>query len=264
MLLKGMNEVAQAARPLAAAEMVLVRIAYAADLPSPEDVVSTMGSDGGAGATSGTAPAGRPSGNGPRAAMTIAPAAAPALREFPRSAPRAQTQAAPRAELAAAPETETSEPVRGVARFEDLIALAQEKRDLIVKAALERDVRLVRFEDGKLELALEPGASKALIGDLARKLQQWTNRRWMVVISAEAGAPTVRAQTEARREEISIGVTADPLVQAVLTSFPGAEIVGVRLREDAAAAVEVIAEAPPESDTFDEANPPPADGDDDL
>ena len=45
--------------------------------------------------------------------------------------------------------------IRAIKSFEDLIALAGEKRDLAIKSALERDVRLVRFEDGKLELALE-------------------------------------------------------------------------------------------------------------
>ncbi|MGD9847286.1 MAG: DNA polymerase III subunit gamma/tau [Variibacter sp.] len=258
MLLKGIAEAQSAAKPLAAAEMVLVRIAYAAGLPSPEDLVGTF-SGGDAPGADAVGAAGRPNGNAPRATMAAAPATASLSaggpREFPRSAPRAQTQQAARAELAPSTDIQSSEPVRAVARFEDLIALAQEKRDLMVKAALERDVRLVGFEDGKLEVALEPGASKALVGDLARKLQQWTNRRWMVVISAEAGAPTVRAQADARREEISTGVTADPLVQAVLTSFPGAEIVGVRLRED-------LVPPPAVSDTFDEANPPPVEDDD--
>jgi DNA polymerase-3 subunit gamma/tau len=260
MLLKGIAEAQSAAKPLAAAEMVLVRIAYAAGLPSPEDLVSAISGDDTSGTNAGTAGVtARSNGNGPRAAMTASgtpSVSAAAPREFPRSAPRAQTQQVARAELAPSADAQSSEPVRAVARFEDLIALAQEKRDLMVKAALERDLRLVGFEDGKLEVALEPGASKALVGDLARKLQQWTNRRWMVVISAEAGAPTLRAQADARREEISTGVTADPLVQAVLTSFPGAEIVGVRLREDLAAP------SPADPDAFDESNPPPIDDDD--
>src|SRR5262249_2408419 len=66
------------------------------------------------------------------------------------------------------------------ARFSDLIGFAGEQRDLQLKAILERDVRLVRFEDGKLEIALEPGASKTLIGDLSRRLAALTGRRWMV------------------------------------------------------------------------------------
>ena len=48
----------------------------------------------------------------------------------------------------------------------------------MTKAALEADMRLVRFEDGRLEVALEPNAARTLINDLSRKLEQWTGRRW--------------------------------------------------------------------------------------
>jgi DNA polymerase-3 subunit gamma/tau len=115
-----------------------------------------------------------------------------------------------------------------LARFEDLVALAAEKRDLPTKSALERDVRLVRFEPGRLEVALEPSASKAIVSDLARKISQWTGQRWMVVVSGEQGQPTIREQNEARRAALEVGVQADPLVKAVLAKFPGAQIVSVR------------------------------------
>jgi DNA polymerase-3 subunit gamma/tau len=97
-----------------------------------------------------------------------------------------------------------------------------------MKSALERDVRLVRFEDGTLEIALEPSAAKSLVNDLSKKLTDWTGRRWMVAVSTDAGAPPLRAQAEARKAELKNDVRSDPLVQAVLTRFPGAEIVEVR------------------------------------
>jgi DNA polymerase-3 subunit gamma/tau len=118
-------------------------------------------------------------------------------------------------------------PVLTLATFEDVVALAATRRDIAVKTALERDVRLVRCEDGKLELALEPSARRTLINDLSRKLSEWTGKRWMVVVSAETGAPTLKKQSEARDAELKHGVRADPLVQSVLSRFPGAEIVGV-------------------------------------
>jgi DNA polymerase III subunit gamma/tau len=105
----------------------------------------------------------------------------------------------------------------------------------VIKTALERDMRLVRFEDGRLEVALEPGAARTMIGELSRKLSLWTGRRWMVVVSAEEGAPTVKAQADARKAELLRGIAADPLVQAVLTRFPGAEIVDVRSPAESAA-----------------------------
>jgi DNA polymerase-3 subunit gamma/tau len=120
------------------------------------------------------------------------------------------------------------EQIRALKSFEDLIGLAAEKRDLSIKSALERDVRLVRFEDGTLEIALEAGARKTLIGELSKKLADWTGRRWMVAVSAEAGSPSLRAQAEMRKAEMKDGVRADPLVQAVMERFPGAEIVDVR------------------------------------
>ena len=224
MLLKGVAEVVAAGRPLAAAEMVLVRIAYAADLPTPDEVIRSLDDN----ATVARARA--------SASAHATVASAPRF-EAPRAeAPRVETsRGAPRAALAPSnepiarlPETQPSPPALVVARFEDLIALAAQKRDLSVKLALERDVRLVRCEDGRLEIGLERSAAKTLVNDLARKFSQWTNRRWMVVVSAEEGQPTVRSQSDARQAELKTGVRADPLVQAVLARFPGAEIVDVR------------------------------------
>ena len=108
-----------------------------------------------------------------------------------------------------------------------MIALAAEKRDITMKMALERDVRLVRCEDGQLEIALEASAPKTLVHDLQRKLTGWTGKRWIVVVSQEQGAPTMRAQADARQAELERGVQSDPLVQAVLNRFPGAKVVGV-------------------------------------
>jgi DNA polymerase-3 subunit gamma/tau len=214
MLLRGVPEVKEAPRSLAAAEMVLVRIAYAADLPTPDEVIRSLD----AGEANGSAP---PSGHAMR------PAEAGPSARFDAARGGARTAPAPREE-AMAVHAEPATPARALARFEEIVALAAEKRDLTIKAALERDIRLVRMEDGRLEIALEAGASRAIVQDLGRKLADWTGRRWMVVVSAEEGAPTLRAQAAARQVELETGVQGDPLVQTVLARFPGAQIVGVR------------------------------------
>jgi DNA polymerase III subunit gamma/tau len=234
MLFKGITEVQTAAKPIAAAEMVLVRIAYAADLPTPEDVIRSLEPGGEARQNSrgGALPASPPSATS--ALRTELPNNEPTRPDVPRGTPRM----ARASNLAADPvQGVHPEPVaspRAIKGFEDLVALAAEMRDLQTKAALERDVRLVHCEDGRLEIALEPGASKALVGELGRKLGQWTGRRWMVVVSADAGQPTLRSQQETRRTALENDVRADPLVQAVLAKFPGAEIVAVRAPETAA------------------------------
>jgi DNA polymerase-3 subunit gamma/tau len=236
MLLKGVAEVQSSGRPIAAAEMVLVRIAYAADLPTPDEVVRTLG-DGGA------APA-RPQGNG---GSSQAQSYAPRF-EAPRGSPRSSAAVSPRpADDPVAQHAEPAiAPTLSVGSFEELIALAVEKRDISAKMALERDVRLVRCEDGQLEIALEASAPKTLVHDLQRKLTGWTGKRWIVVVSKEQGAPTMRAQAEAQQAEIERGVQSDPLVQAVLNRFPGAKIVGVT--QNAAEAGEPVPDLPPDSE----------------
>jgi DNA polymerase-3 subunit gamma/tau len=218
MLLKGVAEVQAAARPVAAAEMVLVRIAYAADLPTPDEVVRSLSENGGAPA--------RPQGNGGATAQPAAQSFAPRF-EAPRGSPRSSAAALPRPAGDPVAQTEEAPPTRAIGSFEEIIALAVEKRDITVKMTLERDVRLVRCEDGQLEIVLDQTAPRTFVHDLQRKLTAWTGKRWIVVVSQEQGAATLREQSEARQAEIERGVQGDPLVQAVLRRFPGARIVGV-------------------------------------
>jgi DNA polymerase III subunit gamma/tau len=227
MLLKGIAEVEASGRPLAAAEMVLVRLAYAADLPSPDEVIRALDEK---------APTPRAERNGGVPAGA-SPVANPPRMEAARGGMRSPATALARpadGPVAQLSEAAPAAPPLTVGRFAELIELAAQKRDLGVKAALERDVRLVRCEDGRLEIALQPSATRTLVNDLSRKFSQWTGRRWMVVVSAEAGEATVHAQSEARQVELKTGVRADPLVQAVLARFPGAEIVDVRQAGSAA------------------------------
>ena len=257
MLLKGIAEVQAAGRPVAAAEMVLVRIAYAADLPTPDEVIRSIEGNG-----TGSRAQGNAQGNGGAPTAASAPVASAPRFEAPRmEAPRGGPRAAlaPAAQPAGDPvvrraEPEPTLPPIAIGRFEDLIALAAQKRDLGVKLALERDVRLVRCEDGRLEIALEQSAARTLANDLGRKFSQWTNRRWMVVVSQDTGQPTVKSQDDARQAELKTGVRADPLVQAVLARFPGAEIVDVRKIEAVPQALppgdpeEPMPELPPDDD----------------
>ena len=115
-----------------------------------------------------------------------------------------------------------------ISTFPELVALAAEKRDVLTKGALESDVRLVRIEDGQLELAMERSAGRSLINDLSRKLEQWTGRRWTVIVSNEAGQPTLRSQMQAAKNQRERVAEADPRVQEVLARFPGAKVIEVR------------------------------------
>jgi DNA polymerase III subunit gamma/tau len=206
MLLKGIPEVQSSNRPISAAEMVLVRLAYAADLPTPDEALRAL-RDGSPLPAGGPAPAPRPSG-GPATSGAMALATSQ-----PHPQPR--------------PQAAQPEPTMRLRRFEDVVALAGEQREIVLKAALERDVRLVRFEEGHIELSLTESGNRTIANDLSRALQKWTGERWMVALSSEEGAPTLREQAETAERERKEGAANHPLVQAVLSKFPGAQIVNV-------------------------------------
>ena len=213
-LLKGVEDVKSSPRPLASAEMALIRLAYATDLPSPEDALRKL-----AEVTEGAprhAPPLPPLGGGTRSRL----APGPAIRDLAPESPPAAPGGAPA-------------PAARLARFEDVVSLARAKRDIQLVQALEHDVRLDRFEPGRISMSLVEGASPALAQTLAKRLQDWTGERWMVALAAGATAPTLR-ETEAKREaERADGAAAHPLVRKVLERFKGARIVEVRAPEAA-------------------------------
>jgi DNA polymerase III subunit gamma/tau len=227
MLLKGITEVQAATRPAAAAEMVLVRIAYVADLPTPDEAIRMIEQNGGASpaiAASAAAPR-----SVPASTMSSSPVSSvPSQPARTVASPRTGAEASARPQMIAPAADTQSQPALRVTSFPQLVALAAEKRDLLTKGALEADVRLVRIEDGRLELALERHASKTLINDLSRKLEQWTGKRWTVIVSNEAGQPTLRSQSEAAKNQRERAAESDPRVQEVMARFPGAKVVEVR------------------------------------
>lgn len=227
MLLKGIAEVQAATRPAAAAEMVLVRIAYVADLPTPDEAIRMLEQNGGGSPVvsgGGAARSGAPA--APMASAGSVTSAAPV--RMPTSSPTAFGGGARPQMAAPAPDPQAAAPQLRVTSFTQLVALAGQKRDLMTKGALEGEMRLVRFEEGRLEVALEPNASKTMISELARKFELWTGRRWTIIVSNEQGQATLRSVSQAAKQEHARTAEADPRVQEVLSRFPGAKVVEVR------------------------------------
>jgi DNA polymerase-3 subunit gamma/tau len=116
--------------------------------------------------------------------------------------------------------------------YNELVTLAGEKRDLLVKHALEADLRPIAFDVGRIEVALTPNADPGIIATLSTRLKAWTGRNWMVTVSREAPvAPTIREQQRERDEATKAQAHDDPLVRAILETWPGAKV-QVTLREE--------------------------------
>ncbi|HEV7346371.1 MAG TPA: DNA polymerase III subunit gamma/tau [Devosia sp.] len=234
-LFRGYDEVARAGNALQAAEMALIRLAYAADLPSPDDLIARLSNQ--PAPAPAIAPTGQitrsPSGGGGPSAMRVEaprPVATEAVAAQPAAAP-------PQAALAT------------VASYKELIALAGAKRDVLVKLALEGQMRPVSFEQGRMEVALTDGADPGIIATLSARLQLWTGQRWLVTVSSKPPeGMTVRQEAVQRQQAAQAAAHDDPLVKAILDTFPGAKVVNVTVRDDAAVVPSDVPPPPQEED----------------
>jgi DNA polymerase-3 subunit gamma/tau len=244
MLLKGIPEVQASNRPLSAGEMVLIRIAHAATLPTLDEALRSLDEAGDA--PSGGAPrerrssAPQPSGNGADAvSRTRAPAGnggGQAMRLVETEPDRA-VQPVPEP----APEAQAV-PVRSLA---DIAALADKHRDMTFKVMVKRCVRLVGIEPGRLEINLTEDAPRTLPNELTVRLKAWTGRNWLVSLSREAGGQTLAEAESSKRENAILDARSDPTVASVLARFPGARIIDVRIPDAAQAQTDEDATDPP-------------------
>src|SRR5262245_9017293 len=230
MLLKGLGEVQAAPQPLAAAEMVLIRLMHAAHMPDPADLVRHL-SEGNGAAFAAPAQAPRGNGDGGRSAPTSAPRLQPQQQAVPQQTPAPRTP--PQAAL---PQPQS---------FGEVVALFHARREAILAAHLQSDVHLVQFEVGRIDFRPSERAPTNLPNRVAACLAEWTGKRWLVSVSAHGGEPTLKEQAAAlalaQREEAA----QHPLIQAVLSAFPGATIDEVR---DLAQEPAAESEASPQSD----------------
>jgi len=224
MLLKGLGEVQGAPSPLQAAEMALIRLTHAADMPPPAELAKRLlESAPGATAAGPSAPVSGAAGAKPSAPPREAPAAPPA-----RGVDRQPRALKPAPALPPAGETAGQLESPAPESFLDVVALADERGDLILRTNLVRHVHLVHFEPGRIEFRPGPRAPASLAHRLGQRLGEWTGRRWIVSISSEAGAASLEEQAQAVADAERAAAERHPLVQAALAAFPGSVIEAVR------------------------------------
>ncbi len=219
MLLKGLGEAQVAPTPLAAAEMVLVRLVFATELPPPGDLVKRLRDERNqspAGLATTTQP--NPSPMQPSSVGTNTSAAVerePEPQPYPDPIPHAQ---------------EISQPVHALRSFEDVVALFEEKREGILTTHLRQDFHLVHFASGHIEFRPGARAPRDLANRVGNLLSEWTENRWIVSVSDVEGEATLAEKAQAVEERRFAEAEQHPLVHAVKEIFPGAKVTRVNDR----------------------------------
>ncbi|HWD14676.1 DNA polymerase III subunit gamma/tau [Pseudochrobactrum sp. sp1633] len=237
MLLKGIHEVETSSRPVQAAEMLLIRLAHSADLPTLDEALKAIANGQTGGSSAPSAPQGGGGNGSGGGATAYASADAVSGQMMQRQTnggaalrlaePAAQTVIQPQAVAEPKPSVEQAS-VR-IRDLNDIVNLAGNKRDLQFKVLVKNFVRLVSIGQNRMEIALTEHAPKTLATDMSQRLLDWTGERWMVSVARDGGGQTVAEVETARREELVTDARADPDVAAILAKFPGAKIIDVRI-----------------------------------
>ena len=208
MLLKGLNEAQISSSPIHAAEMILIRLAYLADLPTPVEAIKKMNTETNQEISETNSSYTKDSGNSPVSKTQ----SAAILKVEPRSS------------------IETDEGViTDPETFDDVVKLADKMNERILRANLINNVHLLRFKPGAI--VFQPGENmpREFVQELTRFLNDATSRRWVITVSLdEQGAETYQQREDAIEVARFEAVTETPFVQSVLEVFPGAEIDAVR------------------------------------
>ena len=241
MLLKAIEEVSIAPNAMMAAEMAIIRLTHVADAPTPGDLVTKL--------KDATPPPAGPGGGGGGGVRPAPTGGASAYSSTP-----APTHSGPSGPVAQAAPVLAENALARYARFQDVLDLISAHRDVKLLVEVEKGVRLARYQPGRIEFEPSPEASPDLASKLGSRLQAWTGNRWAVILVNEGGKPTVAEVRDAEINARKAEAATNPLVQAVLATFPKSKITEVRTAADLAqeALVEGLQEVEDEWDPFEE------------
>lgn len=225
LLLKGMGEVRTAPHPLKAAEMIILRLLYAADLPDPAELIKKI-QNAPAETNAGTQASAQNGGN-PSAPMATQsqPAQSQAPQNMPETAPTATLEPALQPQAALQMQTQTAE--TSAPRLDSLANIVDALNNnqmQVLAGQVTYYVHLVKMSDGLLEISLAENAPQKLTQDLTQGLKQISNTRWVVTISNKQGEPTLAQQAETADQAKRAQLMQEPLIQNILSTFDGAEI----------------------------------------
>lgn len=261
MLLKGMQEVDQAASPVDASEMLLIRLTHATDLPTLDEALKSL-ADGASvppsveikkslpdeqeySVTPTRTTTGSSSSDFGSSEITSYVSNDQLVRKV-ETTPTMQLVNIASTVLKSeeplitdnvkeAPITKTNDeeqPQSVVLRsVQDIVDLADRHNEIQFKLLVKEYVRPVSFKQGRIEFVPAEGMPRFFAHDISKMLREWTGERWTVTVVNEGGGATLREEEERAHAALLSDAEADPDIAKILNYFPGAKIVDVRVNK---------------------------------
>ncbi len=210
-LLKGLGEVNMAPNPQQAAEMIVIRLLYAADLPDPADLVKKLKDQPPSTAPAATMQA-SPNNSGGSATVQADQTPQPMVME------NAATAAQPKAL-----DNESNAPT-SIRTMQDVVNTLEQAGEMVIATHMVMYAHPVKIEEGLIEFSVAENAPQRLSQDLSQKLKAITGERWIVTISSQMGGETLAQQRDKAEAELCAKILEQPLVKNILELFPDATL----------------------------------------
>ena len=237
MLIKSLDEIAVAPSPIMAAEMIIIRLTHAADLPPTEDLIKKIESEL-QGANKGK--------NLETPSKNMGAQAISHENYQPK-----QNNAS---NLKIAPAADEGIGIFSYTKFEDILEVVKQNRDVKLLVDIENGLRLVTYRPGYIEFTPTEFAPANLAQRLSNRLKEWTGSRWAVSVVQNGEAETIFEKKEKDAKELETEAYAHPFVKEALVQFPAARIVNVisKKKLEQEAAIQALEEVDSEWDPFEE------------
>ncbi|MFL2901947.1 MAG: DNA polymerase III subunit gamma/tau [Candidatus Pelagibacter sp.] len=110
----------------------------------------------------------------------------------------------------------------------ELIDICSSKKEMKLKYELEKNVNLVKFENGRIEISFNDGLDKNFVKDLSSKLLEWTNQRWIISFSKNQGEISIKDKEKNEKKKLVEDAKKSALYKTMLDYFPDAELIDIK------------------------------------
>ena len=127
-----------------------------------------------------------------------------------------------------APEGEAKEKILS---FEDLIYLSSKKKEIELKYDLEKNVNLIKFSEGKIDISFNENLGKNFVRNLSEKLHLWTGKRWVITLTKIKGEMTFFEKETQKKKQLLDNEKNSETYKKIKTIFSDAELIEVLKKE---------------------------------
>jgi len=117
--------------------------------------------------------------------------------------------------------------VKSILNFEDLIYLSAEKKEVELKYDLEKNVNLIKFSDGKIDISFNDNLAKNFVKNLSQKLLEWTGKRWLITLTKAPGQKTFSEAQAIKKTELIEKGKNDGMYKKFKNIFSDAELIDI-------------------------------------